>query len=173
MMSWIGLHEHVFCPPPPPTSNLVIKMGEGGDLIWKLAKILWGQHFFLDLWRDKPLWGELIFYGGVIFISPISLFYFFRNSQHPEKWSVSVKNFFRKCECISSCYLPISSILLKNSWRKTLLFVLFELLPTGLLKYLKKIGIFQQRFLFLNILSIDLILSLSKHFIPQEVFLDC
>ena len=31
-------------------------------------------------------------------------------------------NFFKKCECISRCYLPISSIFL-------------ELLPTGLLKY--------------------------------------
>ena len=171
MMSWIGLHKHGFCPHPPSPPTYSLKWR--GDLIWKFAKILWVQHFFLNLWGEKPLWGELIFYGGVIFISPISLFYFFRNSQHPEKWSVSVKNFFRKCECISSCYLPISSILLKNSPRKTLLFVLFELLPTGLLKYLKKIGIFQQRFLFLNILSIDLILSLSKHFIPQEVFLDC
>ena len=25
------------------------------DLIWKFAKILWGQNFFLDLWGDKPL----------------------------------------------------------------------------------------------------------------------
>ena len=80
--------------------------------------------------------GDLKLYEGVIiFITTISLFHFFRNSQHPEKWSVSVKNFFRKCECISSCYLPISSNLLKNSLRKTSLFVLFELLPTGFLKY--------------------------------------
>ena len=70
--------------------------------------------------------------GGVIFITTISLFHFFRNSQHPEKCSVSVKNFFKKCECISSCYLPISSNSLKNSTRKTSLFVLLQ---TGLLKY--------------------------------------
>ena len=57
------------------------------------------------------------------------------HSELPEKWSVSGKNFFRKCECISSCYLPIFSILLKNSLRKTSLFVLFELLPTGLSNY--------------------------------------
>ena len=73
--------------------------------------------------------------GGVIFIITISLFDFFRNSQHPEKWSVSVKKFFRKYECISNDYLPISSNLLKNSLRKTSLFVLFELLPTALTKY--------------------------------------
>ena len=91
--------------PPPPS----IIMG----LIWKFAKILW----------------------GVIFITTISLFHFFRNSKHPEKWSVSVKNFFRGCECISSCCLLIHSNLLKNSLRKTSLFVLFELLPTALLKY--------------------------------------
>ena len=57
------------------------------------------------------------------------------HSELPEKWSVSGKNFFRKCECISSYYLPISSHLLKNSFRKNSLFVLFELLPTGLPKY--------------------------------------
>ena len=115
-------------PPPPPHYNA------GGDLIWKFGKILWGQNFFLNLWGDKCQWGELKLYGGSIFITTISLFHFFRNSQHPEKWSVSVKNFFRKCECISSCYLPISSNLWKNSLRKTSLFVLFEHLPTGLLK---------------------------------------
>ena len=52
-----------------------------------------------------------------------------------EKWSVSFKDFFRKCECISSCYLPILLNLLKMSLRKTSLFMLFELLPTGLFKY--------------------------------------
>ena len=79
--------------------------------------------------------GELNYMGGVIFITAISLFHFFRKSQHPEKWNVSVKNFVRKCECISSCYLPISSNLITNSLRKTLHFVLFELLPTGLFQY--------------------------------------
>ena len=63
-------------------------------------------------------------YGEVIFISTFSLFHFFRNSQHPEKRSVSFKNFFRKFEWIRSCYLPIFSNLLKKSLRKTLLFVL-------------------------------------------------
>ena len=38
-------------PPPPPK-------------VWKFAKVLWGQNFFLDLWGDKPLWGELKLYVG-------------------------------------------------------------------------------------------------------------
>ena len=33
-------------------------------------------------------------------------------------------NFFRKCECFMSCYLPTSSNLLKKSFRKTSLFAL-------------------------------------------------
>ena len=84
------------------------------DLIWKC---------FLPFVRcDKPLWGELKIWG-VIFVTTLSLFYFFRNRKHPQNWSVSFKNFFRKCECIS-CYLPISSNLLKKYFRKTSLFVL-------------------------------------------------
>ena len=34
--------------------------------------------------------------GGVIFITTLSLFHFFRNSQHPEKSSVSFTVFFRE-----------------------------------------------------------------------------
>ena len=61
---------------------------------------------------------------GVTFITILSLFHLFRNSQNPKNQSVSVMNFFRKCECIRSCYLPISSNLLKKCFRKSLLFVL-------------------------------------------------
>ena len=35
-----------------------------GGLNLKIRKILWGQKFFLHLWGDKPLWGELKLYGG-------------------------------------------------------------------------------------------------------------
>ena len=62
--------------------------------------------------------------GGVMFFTTLSLFHFFRNSQHAEKWSASFKNFLTKCEWIRSCYLPISSNIRKKSFGKTSLFVL-------------------------------------------------
>ena len=47
--------------------------------------------FLLHLWQDKlsmggvkNKWGSNIYYYFVTF----SLFHFFRNSQHPEKWNV-------------------------------------------------------------------------------------
>ena len=101
-----------------PSSNF------NGGLNLKICQNFVGQKLFLNLWEDKPLWGELKLYeGGVIFITTLSLFHFFRNSQHSEKWNRSFKNFFRKCECIRTCYLPISSNLLRKSFRKTSLFV--------------------------------------------------
>ena len=54
----------------------------------------------------KNKWGNNVYY----YITTLSLFHLFKNSQHQEKWSVSFNNFFRKCECIS-CYLRISSYL--------------------------------------------------------------
>ena len=59
--------------------------GKEGDLIWKSAKILWEQNFFLHLWEDQPLWGALKLYGEVIFVTALSLFHLFRNSYNPEK----------------------------------------------------------------------------------------
>ena len=35
-----------------------------GGLNLKIAKILWGQKFLLDLWGNKPVWGELKLYVG-------------------------------------------------------------------------------------------------------------
>ena len=61
---------------------------------------------------------------GVIFITTLSLFHLFRNSQYPEKSSVFFTNFFRECEYIRSCYLLKSSNLLKKSFKKTSHFVL-------------------------------------------------
>ena len=52
----------------------------------------------------KNKWGRNFYY----YITALSLFYFFTNSQHTEKRSVSFKNFFRKYEYISY-YLLISS----------------------------------------------------------------
>ena len=53
---------------------------------------------------------------GVIFITTVSLFHFFRNSQHRQKWKVSFNYVFRKWESISSCCLSISSNLLNKSF---------------------------------------------------------
>ena len=80
--------------------------------IWKinLPQFCGGNFFSYICGGDEPLWG----------CYTISLFHFFRNSQHSEKWSISFKNFFRKCECIRSCYLPIFSNLLRKSLRKTI-----------------------------------------------------
>ena len=41
---------------------------EGSALIWKFAKILLWQNFFLHLWQQKPLWVELKTNGRVIFV---------------------------------------------------------------------------------------------------------
>ena len=82
-----------------------------GDLTSELAKILWGQNFFVYLWGDTSV-------GGVLLSAPRQKEHFFKKSQHHQKWSVSFKNFFRSCD------LPIASNLLKMSFRTTSLFVL-------------------------------------------------
>ena len=100
---------------PPPHYN--------GRSIWKF----WKEKIFSCICGgDKLPGGELKLYGGVMFSTTLSLFHFFRNSQHPEKISVSFNKFFRKCECIriSWCYLPISSNLIQKAFRKTSIFVL-------------------------------------------------
>ena len=68
--------------------------------------------------------------GSYILITIHSLFHFFKNSQHPEKWSFSFKNFLKKYECIS-CYPPVSSNWLKMFFIKT---SLFELTVTSVIK---------------------------------------
>ena len=45
----------------------------------------------------------------------------------PRKVKCLFMNFFKKYECIRSCYLPTSSNLLKKSFRKTSLFVLAKI----------------------------------------------
>ena len=96
-----------------PLPSITIGRGgrwRGDDWTWKFFKILWWQKFFLHLLQDKLLWVELKKWGSNIYyyITTLSLFHFFRNSQLPEKWSVSFKNFCRRCEW-TSCYLLISS----------------------------------------------------------------
>ena len=73
------------------------------------------------------LWRELKLCGGsniVILINLLLHFHHFislETAKHPEKWSLSFKNFFRKCECITSCYFIPN--LLKKSFRETSLFM--------------------------------------------------
>ena len=61
--------------------------------------------------------GELKLYGGSNSCYYTFIISFIQKQLQPAK-------FFRKCECIRSCYLPTSSNLLKKSFRKTSLFVL-------------------------------------------------
>ena len=79
-------------------------------------------------------WLIVVLIGLVIVVSGL-WFCFFRNNHHPGKWNDSFKKYFRKCEYTRSCYLLISSNLLKRPFRKTLLCGLFELLPAGLSIY--------------------------------------
>ena len=55
----------------------------------------------------------------------------FETANKPEKLSVSLKIFFRKCKYIRGCYLPISSNLLKKFFRET---SPFALTVTGVLE---------------------------------------
>ena len=79
---------HMVSPTPTITMEEGAEGGEGGDLVWKFANILWRQNFFLHLWQDKSLWVELKAKWGsniYYYITTLSLFHFFRNSQHSEK----------------------------------------------------------------------------------------
>ena len=67
---------YIVSAPSPPPSHITMG-GRRGDLIWKFAKILWWQNFFLHLRQDKPLWVELKTNGGVIFISILLHFHYF------------------------------------------------------------------------------------------------
>ena len=72
--------------------------GYGGRYFAKFC----GAEFFSHICWGINLCGvgvELKLFGGVVFVYT-SLFHLFRNSQYPQKQSVSFKNFFRKYECI-------------------------------------------------------------------------
>ena len=98
-----------------------------GWLDLKFAKFVAGE---TSMGGVENIWGSNIYY----YINALLLFHFFRISQHPEKWSVSFKNFVRKCQCIS-CYLPISSNLQfqlkKVIFRNSLLVYLSIILTTN------------------------------------------
>ena len=66
--------------PRPPHYN-----GEGGGLNLKICQNFVGTKFCLTFVGNKPHLGELKLYGGVIFVTTLSLFHLRRNSYHPEK----------------------------------------------------------------------------------------
>ena len=49
-----------------------------GGLNLKICQDFVGTKCFLKFVGDRPLWGELNLYGGVIFIITLSFFYFFK-----------------------------------------------------------------------------------------------
>ena len=69
-----NLIAHGFC----SHSHTMGGWGWGGDdLIWKFAKTLWWQSYFLHFWQDKPLWVELNANGEVIFVTVLLHFHYF------------------------------------------------------------------------------------------------
>ena len=106
--------------------NLRIKISILKIQVWSLRK--WGVKFCVCVWwwggekgwgggeRGRGREGGKTSMVGVIFITTVSLFHFFRNSQHRQKWKVSFNYVFRKWESISSCCLSISSNLLNKSF---------------------------------------------------------
>ena len=70
--------------PSGPTWSLSPSHHYNGERDLKILNIL-EKIFFLLFPGDRPLRGESKLYGGVIFITKLLLFHFFRNSQHSEK----------------------------------------------------------------------------------------
>ena len=97
----------------------------------KFPKVGWLFH-----WNTSSL-GSLCYLCPVLYRCSVSLSgnYLIVNACSRNIIDRAIPVHSEKIDLFCCCYLPISSNLLKNSLRKTLLFVLFELLPTGLLKY--------------------------------------
>ena len=113
--------HHGFCPSPP---TIIM-----GGLNLKISQNFVGTNFFSCIYV-----GSIYYYRGKYLLLWFHYFISLETS-NTQKSAVFFFNFSRKCECIRCCYLSISSNLLKKFLRKTSLFVLFDFLPTGLLKY--------------------------------------
>ena len=104
----------------------------GGDLIWKFAKILWWQNFFLHLWQDKPLWVKVKPDGEVIFITILLYFHYLisletANTQKSEVFllriSLGIVN-----ACVTCRYLQIYNFSFRKEFLETLLVYLSKIL---------------------------------------------
>ena len=104
----------ISAPPPIIVGGLNLRIGG-----------MQGQDIFSHLWEDKLLWEDLKYMGSNVYY-----YTFIISFLQKQPTLRKVKNFFRKCECIS-CYLAISLNLLKRSFRKTSLFVL---IGTGIME---------------------------------------
>ena len=96
-----------------------------GDLIWKFAKILWWQIFFLHLWRDKLLWVELKIYGGVIFITILLHFHYFisletANTQKSEVFLLRISSGNVNASVVTCRYPQIYNFSFRKEFLETL-----------------------------------------------------
>ena len=136
-----------------------------------MPKVFGDKYFSYIFWGTNLYDGSQNYMGQVIFITTISLFHFFRNSQHPET-GVSFKNFFRKCECIRSCYLSVSSILPKKTFENIQFLCFLSFYQQFNLKFVSpifyQIFIFHQMIAFKNyekcfFISFEKLFSFSRY----------
>ena len=106
---------------PPP-----ITLGGGGDdLIWKFAKILWLQIFFLHLWQGKPLWVKLKTNGGVICVTILLHFHCFisletANTQKSEAFLLRISLGNVNASVVTSRYPQIYNFSFRKDFLETL-----------------------------------------------------
>ena len=94
----------------PPNPQLIFKSSRFTPVVRN------GVHKLSPGYATVKYWGGIKLHGGELYLLlHVHCFISLETAKHPEKWS----NNFRKCECIRSCYLLISSNLIKKSFRKT------------------------------------------------------
>ena len=113
------------------SSPPAITMGGGGgwggvgDLIWKFAKILWWQNFFLHLWQNKPLWVELKTIGTVVFITILIHFHDFisletANTQKSEVFLLRISSRNVNASVVTGRYPQIYNFSFRKEFFETL-----------------------------------------------------
>ena len=92
--------------------------GGGGDLIWKFAKILWWQNYFLHLWQDKSLWVELKTYLLLCYYTFIIYFISLENKSEVFLLRISLGNV--NASVVTCRYLQIYNFSFKIEFLETL-----------------------------------------------------